>query len=112
MTARHQVVFLVDVDNTLIDNDHITADLKRHLERAIGRERQERYWAMFEALRGELGYADYLGALQRYRVAHPRDPHVLTASLFARFRSRQEHTFAEKMLSAMRAGFGGHTEKH
>ena len=82
MTALHQVVFLVDVDNTLIDNDHITADLKRHLERAIGRERQERYWAMFEALRGELGYADYLGALQRYRVAHPRDPHVLTVSAF------------------------------
>ena len=82
MTARHQVVFLVDVDNTLIDNDHITADLKRHLERAIGRERQERYWAMFEELRGELGYADYLGALQRYRVAHPRDPHVLTVSAF------------------------------
>ena len=82
MTARHQVVFLVDVDNTLIDNDHITADLKRHLERAIGRERQERYWAMFEELRGELGYADYLGALQRYRVEHPRDPHVLTVSAF------------------------------
>ena len=82
MTARHQVVFLVDVDNTLIDNDHITADLKRHLERAIGRERQERYWAMFEELRGELGYADYLGALQRYRVEHPRDPHLLAVSSF------------------------------
>jgi len=73
VTARQQVVFLVDVDNTLIDNDHITADLKRHLERAIGRERQERYWAMFEELRG---------ALQRYRVEHPRDPHVLTVSAF------------------------------
>jgi hypothetical protein len=82
VTARHRVVFLVDVDNTLIDNDHVTADLKRHLERAIGRERQERYWAMFEELRGELGYADYLGALQRYRVEHPRDPHVLTVSAF------------------------------
>jgi hypothetical protein len=82
VTARHRVVFLVDVDNTLIDNDHVTADLKRHLERAIGRERQERYWAVFEELRGELGYADYLGALQRYRVEHPRDPHVLTVSAF------------------------------
>jgi FMN phosphatase YigB (HAD superfamily) len=82
MTARHPVVFLVDVDNTLIDNDHIGADLKRHLEREIGRERQERYWAIFEELRSELGYADYLGALQRYRVEHPRDSHVLTVSSF------------------------------
>jgi FMN phosphatase YigB (HAD superfamily) len=82
VTARHPVVFLVDVDNTLIDNDHIAADLKRHLEREVGRERQERYWAIFEELRSELGYADYLGALQRYRVEHPRDPHVLTVSSF------------------------------
>jgi FMN phosphatase YigB (HAD superfamily) len=76
------VVFLVDVDNTLIDNDRIASDLKRHLEREIGHERQERYWAIFEELRSELGYADYLGALQRYRVEHPRDPHVLTVSSF------------------------------
>jgi len=82
VSARHPVVFLVDVDNTLIDNDHIAADLKRHLEREVGLERQQRYWAIFEELRGELGYADYLGALQRYRVEHPRDPHVLTVSSF------------------------------
>jgi FMN phosphatase YigB (HAD superfamily) len=75
-------VFLVDVDNTLIDNDRIAADLKRYLERQIGRERQERYWAIFEELRAALGYADYLGALQQYRVEHPRDPHVLTVSSF------------------------------
>ena len=82
MTSRHPVVFLVDVDNTLIDSDRIAADLKRHLEREVGRERQERYWAIFEELRAELGYADYLGALQRYRVEHPRDQHVLTVSSF------------------------------
>ena len=82
MTSRQSVVFLVDVDNTLLDNDRIAADLKRHLEREVGRERQERYWAIFEDLRAELGYADYLGALQRYRVEHPRDPHVLTVSSF------------------------------
>jgi FMN phosphatase YigB (HAD superfamily) len=76
------VVFLVDVDNTLLDNDRITADLRRHLERTLGRDRQERYWTIFEDLRAELGYADYLGALQRYRVEHPRDPHVLTVSTF------------------------------
>jgi FMN phosphatase YigB (HAD superfamily) len=82
VTNGHPVVFLVDVDNTLLDNDRIAADLRQHLEREVGRERQERYWAIFEALRAELGYADYLGALQRYRVEHPRDPHVLTVSSF------------------------------
>src|SRR6059036_2804172 len=82
MTSRHPVAFLVDVDNTLIDNDRVAADLKRHLEREVGRERQERYWAIFEALRAELGYADYLGALQRYRVEYPHDPHLLTVSRF------------------------------
>jgi hypothetical protein len=76
------VVFLFDVDNTLLDNDRVTADLKRHLEREVGYERQERYWAIFEELRAELGYADYLGALQRYRVEHPRDPKLLDVSRF------------------------------
>jgi FMN phosphatase YigB (HAD superfamily) len=75
-------VFLVDVDNTLLDNDRVAADLRRHLERQLGHERQERYWAIFEQLRSELGYADYLGALQRYRVESPRDPNVLTVSSF------------------------------
>jgi len=76
------LVFLFDVDNTLLDNDRVTADLKRQLEREVGHERQERYWAIFEELRTELGYADYLGALQRYRANYPRDPHVLTVSEF------------------------------
>ena len=76
------LVFLLDVDNTLIDNDRIAADLKRHLTREVGAERQERYWAIFEALRTELGYADYLGALQRYRIEHTRDPHLLAVSSF------------------------------
>ena len=80
--ARGSVAFLLDVDNTLLDNDRVAADLRRHLEREVGHERQERYWAIFEELRGELGYADYLGALQRYRVEHPRDPHVVTVSAF------------------------------
>jgi hypothetical protein len=76
------VVFLFDVDNTLLDNDRVTADLKLHLEQTLGHERQENYWAIFERLRTELGYADYLGALQRYRIEHPRDPQVLTVSHF------------------------------
>ncbi len=76
------VVWLFDVDNTLLDNDRVTADLKRHFEQQVGRERQEHYWSIFEALRSELGYADYLGALQRYRLEHPRDHQVLTVSRF------------------------------
>lgn len=76
------IVFLFDVDNTLLDNDRVTEDLQRHLEREVGRERQERYWTIFEQLRVELGYADYLGALQRYRIEYPRDPRLLTVSHF------------------------------
>src|SRR5438270_198035 len=79
---QNKLVFLFDVDNTLLDNDHVAADLKRHLESEVGHERQQRYWAMFEELRAELGYADYLGALQHYRAAYPRDPHLLTVSQF------------------------------
>jgi FMN phosphatase YigB (HAD superfamily) len=81
MAAEH-VVFLFDVDNTLIDNDHIVADMKRNLERDIGNEQQQRYWDYFEELRTELGYADYLGALQRYRVNHPRDFGIIAVSYF------------------------------
>jgi FMN phosphatase YigB (HAD superfamily) len=80
--TKDNVVFLFDVDNTLLDNDHITADLKRHLTKEVGAERQQCYWEIFEQLRSELGYADYLGALQRYRVEYPRDPGLLTVSRF------------------------------
>jgi len=80
--ATADVVFLFDVDNTLLDNDRVTADLKRHLEHEVGPERQQRYWAIYEQLRAELGYADYLGALQRYRIEYPRDPRLLTVSRF------------------------------
>ena len=80
--GRAPVAFLVDVDNTLLDNDRVTADLRRYLEREVGAEGLARYWAIFEALRGELGYADYLGALQRYRLECPRDPHLLCVSSF------------------------------
>jgi hypothetical protein len=77
-----RIAFLLDVDNTLLDNDQITADLKRHLEKEVGHEGQARYWAIFEELRSEIGYADYLGALQRYRVEYPRDLRLLTVSSF------------------------------
>jgi FMN phosphatase YigB (HAD superfamily) len=90
---RHDVVFLFDVDNTLLDNDRVSADLKRHLEKEVGHERQQRYWTVFEELRTELGYADYLGALQRYRIEYPRDPHLLTVSDFL-----AEYPFANRLF--------------
>ena len=76
------VAFLLDVDNTLVDNDAVIEDLRHHLIDAFGADRERRYWEIFEERRRELGYADYLGALQRYRVEHPRDPHLLGISLF------------------------------
>lgn len=82
MTQLAPVVFLFDVDNTLLDNDQIIADLKQHLTQAFGAQRQECYWAIFEKLRVELGYADYLGALQRYRAENPSDPHFLQLSFY------------------------------
>jgi len=75
-------IFLFDVDNTLVDNDRVTKDLRAHLEKEIGEKRNTRYWEIFEELRGELGYADYLGSLQRYRVEHPYDSHVLAVSTY------------------------------
>lgn len=80
--AKHQIVSLFDVDNTLLDNDRVVADMMRYLEQEVGHERQQRYWAIFEELRKEVGYADYLGALQRYRVENPRDSHLLAVSSF------------------------------
>lgn len=77
-----RIVFLFDVDNTLLDNDRVTADLKHHLEKEVGREGSQCYWNSFEQLRKELGYADYLGALQRYRSENPHDPCLLTVSRF------------------------------
>jgi FMN phosphatase YigB (HAD superfamily) len=82
MATENNVVFLFDVDNTLLDNDHVTSDLKRHLEEQVGHDRQQLYWEFFEQLRTELGYADYLGALQRYRLQYPREPGLLTVSHF------------------------------
>src|SRR5215469_708283 len=75
-------VFLFDVDNTLLNNDAVQEDLGEHLEREFGRAQRDRYWAIFEELRSQLGYADYLGALQRYRLENLDDPHMLRVSSF------------------------------
>jgi FMN phosphatase YigB (HAD superfamily) len=86
------VVFLLDVDNTLLDNDSVAADLRTHLTEAFGEERQERYWTFFEELRSELGYADYLGALQRFRLAYPHETGLIQMSTWL-----IDYPFAERL---------------
>lgn len=81
-STERDVVFLFDVDNTLLDNDAATQAYRSHLVAGLGARAAEHYWAIFEALRATLGYADYLGALQRYRVEHEYDPHVLLMSSY------------------------------
>jgi len=88
------IVFLVDVDNTLLDNDRIQNDLKRHLEREFGVACRDRYWTILEELFTELGYRDYLGALQRYRVEHPQDIHLLSMSSYL-----VDYPFANRLYS-------------
>ena len=80
MTRPADVVFLIDVDNTLLDNDRILADLRAHLDAEFGADERNRYWQIFEDLRAELGYADYLGALQRYRQGNLNEPKLLQMS--------------------------------
>jgi FMN phosphatase YigB (HAD superfamily) len=82
VTTTAPVVFLVDVDNTLLDNDRVQADLKRHIEQQFGAASRERYWAILEALFVDLGYRDYLGALQRYRAEHPQDVRLTAMSSY------------------------------
>lgn len=93
--AQDENVFLFDVDNTLIDNDRIADDLRRHLTSQVGEEGQAKYWEYFEQIRAELGYADYLGALQRYRIAYPRDFHILAVSYFI-----LDYHFANRLFPA------------
>jgi FMN phosphatase YigB (HAD superfamily) len=87
-----ETVFLFDVDNTLLDNDAVAADLRAHLTEHFGVERQQRYWDEFEALRAQLGYADYLGALQRFRVAYPHETRMLEMSEWL-----VDYPFAERL---------------
>ena len=92
MTRPHPIVFLVDVDNTLVDNDSIQQDLKDHLERTYGVAARDRYWAILEDLMEELGYRDYIGALQRFRVEHPREIELLAMSSFL-----MDYPFADRL---------------
>lgn len=82
MSELHGIIFLLDCDNTLLDNDRVQEDLSEHLTREFGSECRDRYWAIFEERRAELGYADYLGTLQVYRLRHVRDTRLLSMSSF------------------------------
>ncbi len=77
-----RIVFLFDVDNTLLDHDRVVADVRRFMEREIGKDRQQRYWEILETLRAELGYVDYLGTLQRYRAEYPHNASIIKISLY------------------------------
>ena len=92
MTLPHPIVFLVDVDNTLVDNDGIQQDLKDHLERTYGVAARDRYWRILEDLMVELGYRDYIGALQKFRVEHPREIELLAMSSFL-----MDYPFADRL---------------
>lgn len=92
MASPEEIVFLFDIDNTLLNNDHVTADLRKHLVREFGAEDAGHYWTIFETLRTELGYADYLGALQRYRLTDMNDPSMLRMSAFL-----LEYPFANRL---------------
>lgn len=93
MTPYHPIVFLVDVDNTLLDNDGIQQNLKDHLEQTYGVESRDRYWRILEDLFEELGYRDYIGALQRYRSEHPLDVELLSMSHFL-----MDYPFADRLF--------------
>jgi FMN phosphatase YigB (HAD superfamily) len=95
VTPSREIVFLFDVDNTLLDNDRVEKDLRLHIEREFGPETRERYFAIFEELRTELGYADYLGALQRYRLEDICDPRLLQMSSFL-----VDYPFANRLYPA------------
>jgi hypothetical protein len=92
MSGTPRVVTLFDVDNTLLDNDRVASDLAAHLEARFGGASARRYWEIFEQLRAELGYADYLGALQRYRLVRDHDPRLLGMTFFL-----TEYPFAERL---------------
>lgn len=86
-------VFLFDIDNTLLDNDQVARDLQKYLECEVGARGAASYWKIFNQLRSELGYADYLGALQRYRVRYPHDLRLLAVSHFL-----IEYPFANRLF--------------
>jgi FMN phosphatase YigB (HAD superfamily) len=92
MSSGDNLVFLFDVDNTLLDNDRVQDDLRAFIASECGIDSRDRYWTIFEELRAELGYADYLGALQRYRVEAEEDPRLMLISSYL-----MDYPFADRL---------------
>src|SRR5262252_1680159 len=92
MSPRDALIFLVDVDNTLLDNDGLQEDLRDHLEREFGAPRRDRYWQILTDLFAELGYRDYIGALQKLRAENPNDQRLLGVSTFL-----MDYPFADRL---------------
>ncbi len=91
MLTAGETVFLLDVDNTLLDNDRFAADLRVRLTQDFGAAECERYWTIYDGLRGQLGYADYLAALQLFRDGLDGDSDLLQMSAFL-----LEYPFAQR----------------
>jgi FMN phosphatase YigB (HAD superfamily) len=87
------VIFLLDVDNTLLDNDRFAKDLGERLESAFGAAERARYWEIFGRRREALGLADYLGALQDFRLGVEDNPQLLGMSDFL-----LEYPFADRLF--------------
>ena len=109
MTSGGSVVFLIDVDNTLLDNDRAQNDYLWHIKQNLGGHAAERYWSIFEELTHELGYADYLGALQRYRLEDLHDPHLLLMSSFLLDYPFQDRLYSQSLDVLKRLGELGPT---
>ncbi len=92
MTTADRVVFLFDVDDTLLDNDTAQNDYLDHIARHVGPHAAQRYWTIFRGLYDVLGYADYLGALQLYRLENRGEPrvHLLSSYLL-------DYPFADRL---------------
>ena len=97
-TSPARVIFLIDVDNTLLDNDRLIADLMDHIASEYGAVSQQRYAQILEDVRGRLGYVDYLGALQQYRLEHLDDPRLLQMSSFL-----VDYPFAQRLYPGAQA---------
>lgn len=93
VTATHDIVFLFDVDNTLLDNDRVQAHLSEHLAENYGEAARDRYWEILRDLVAELGYVDYLGALERYRLEALHRPEILRMSSWL-----VDYPFAERLF--------------
>jgi hypothetical protein len=68
------LVFLLDVDNTLLDNDRAKEDMAARVEDLVGAERAARWWELYEQVRQETDVVDYPRTLTRYRAVFPDEP--------------------------------------